>query len=78
MDWDYIFLVNVISAVGTSIIYWTHDNVPWCLAAILVLNNIFFAVSALINDMKRIDREEKIEELEMKLRELIRKLESYK
>lgn len=69
MGWNWIFLLNLVSAAGIFYINLTHNNVPWWLTAIFCLNIVLLAVSALINDMKNMDRDEKIEQLEKELDE---------
>ena len=70
MGWNYVFLMNLISAVGISVVYLTHNDVPWYLTAILCLNIMLLAVSSLMNDMKDRKRDERIEEFEKELAEL--------
>ena len=70
MGWNYVFLINLVSAAGLSIIYLTHDYLPWYLRAILCLNLLLSAVSSITMDCKDSQRDERIEQLEKELREL--------
>ena len=72
MGWNYLFFANLVSAVGISVIHLIHDNLPWYLTAILCLNIMLLAVSSLVIDMKNMDRDEKIAQLEKELQELKR------
>ena len=70
MDWNYVFFINLSSAVVLSYIHITNSNVPWYLTVILILNIVLSMVSSAIIDWKNIQRDEKIEQLEKELQEL--------
>lgn len=59
MGWNYVFLLNLFGAAGLSIIYLTHDYLPWYLKAILCLNLLLLAVSSIMNDEKDRERDKK-------------------
>lgn len=70
MSWHYLFLVNLISAIGLLVIHLTYNNVPWYLSAILCLNLMLLIVSSGMNDEKDKERDERIKQLEKELQEL--------
>lgn len=73
MDWNYVFFINLSSAVALSYIHITNSNVPWYLTVILILNIVLSMVSSAIIDWKNIQRDERIEQLEKELQELKKK-----
>lgn len=70
MGWNYVFLLNLFSAAGLSIIWLTQDYLPWYLKAILGLNLLVLAISSIMNDDKDKQRDEKIKQLEKEMQEL--------
>ena len=70
MDWNYVFFINLSSAVVLSYIHAINSNVPWYLTVILILNVVLSMVSSGMLDEKAKERDERIEQLEKELQEL--------
>lgn len=50
MDWNYVFFINLSSAIVLSYTHATNSNAPWYLTVILILNIVLSMVSSAIID----------------------------